>query len=90
LWSEYLVATTGDIGSLVNLAKQQSKVDSEVVWDPNKPDEYEQKRLAVSLKYQYGIEFEAFVRGAESYAKNASEKLGIWIQANPQYWPGNP
>lgn len=89
LWSEYLVATTGDIGSLVNLAKQQSKVDSEVVWDPNKPDEYAQKRLAVSMKYQFGIEFEAFELGAESYAKNASEKLGIWSRANPQYWPKN-
>ena len=87
LWSEYIVATTGDIGSLVNLAKQSTKVDEEVVWDPNKPDEYDQKRLQVSLKYQFGIDFEAFVRGAELYSKVATERLGIWFRSNPEYWP---
>lgn len=89
LWSEYLVATTGDIKSLLELAKQHSRVESEVVWDPNKQDEFDQKRLALSLKYQYGIEFDSFIREAESYAKAASGKLGVWLMANPEYWPAD-
>jgi hypothetical protein len=90
LWSEYLVATTGDIKSLLDLAKQQSKVDNEVTWDPNKPEEFNEKRLAVSLKNQYGIDFQSFVQEAESYAKAASKKLALWLQANSEYWPANP
>lgn len=87
LWTEYLVSSTGDIGALINLAKQITKVESEVKWDPNKPEEYDQARLAVSLKYQYGIDFEEFVKSAEKYGNEASISLGDWFKANPKYWP---
>lgn len=87
LWSEYLISTTGDLGAMVNLAKQGEKVDKEVAWDPSKQEEYDRGRLAVSLKYQYGLEFEAFVKGAEMYGNAASVALGNWFRANPNYWP---
>ena len=89
LWTEYLVAKTGDVGSLVNLAKQGEKFDREVIWNPEKVEEYNEKRLALSLKYQYGIEYEEFVKGAEEYSRDASAALAKWSRANPTYWPSN-
>lgn len=89
LWTEYLVSSTGDIGALINLARQNAKFESEVKWDPTKPEEYDQARLAVSLKYQYGIDFEEFVKSAEKYSNEASISLGEWFKANPNYWPAD-
>ena len=86
LWSEYLVSKTGDLNALLNLAKQQPKVDSEVTWDPNNVQKYNEDRLVVSLKYQYGLAFESFVSGAEEYSRTSTTELRSWLSNNANYW----
>ena len=89
LWTEFLIAKTGDLSALLNLAKQGEKFDREVTWNPDKLEAYNEQRLALSLKYQYGIEYEDFVTEAEKYGVLASIALADWSRANPNYWPAD-
>ena len=90
LWSEYLVASTGEIGSLVDLAKQNQRVGNELTYDPNKADEFEQNKLALSMKYAYSIEFSAFTASAQSYGSNSTGQLRQWLAANNPIYPQIP
>jgi hypothetical protein len=90
LWSEYLVASTGDFGSLIDLAKQNEKVGSELTYDPNKPDEFEEKKLALSLKYGYAIDFNTFITNAQAYSDAATKQLRQWLSADNTIYPQTP
>ena len=90
LWSEYLVASTGDFGSLINLAKQNEKVGSELTYDPSKPEEFEEKKLALSLKYGYAIDFNTFITNAQAYSDAATLQLRQWLSANNPIYPQTP
>ena len=90
LWSEYLVSSTGDFGSLIDLAKQNEKVGSELTYDPNKPDEFEEKKLALSMKYGYGIDFNTFITNAQAYSDAATQQLRQWLSANNTIYPQTP
>ena len=90
LWSEYLVASTGDFGSLIDLAKQNEKVGSELTYDPNKPDEFEEKKLALALKYGYAIDFNTFITNAQAYSDAATQQLRQWLAANNTIYPQTP
>jgi hypothetical protein len=86
LWTEYLVASTGDFGAMVDLAKQNDKVGSELTYDPSKPDEFEEKKLALSMKYGYAIDFNTFITNAQAYSDAATLQLRKWLSAgNPIY-----
>jgi hypothetical protein len=87
LWTEYLVASTGDFGAMVDLAKQNDKVGSELTYDPSKPDEFEEKKLALSMKYGYAIDFNTFITNAQAYSDAATLQLRKWLSANNSIYP---
>jgi hypothetical protein len=90
LWSEYFVATTGDFGSLIDLAQQNEKIGSELRYDPSKPDEYEEKKLALAMKLGYSLDFNTFTAGAQTYAERSTQQLRQWIAANNPIYPQTP
>ena len=87
LWTEYLVASTGDFGAMVDLAKQNDKVGSELTYDPSKPDEFEEKKLALSMKYGYAIDFNTFITNAQAYSDAATLQFRKWLSANNSIYP---
>jgi hypothetical protein len=87
LWSEYLVAKTGDIGALTNLAKADSTVASALFYDPAKEFEYNEKKLALSLKTIYQLDFEDFVTGAQRYSDSATSQFDAWLKAGKPLLP---
>jgi hypothetical protein len=87
LWSEYLVAKTGDIGALTNLAKADSTVASTLFYDPAKEFEYNEKKLALSLKTIYQLDFEDFVTGAQRYSDSATSQFDAWLKAGKPLLP---
>ena len=90
LWTEFFVASTGDFGSLIDLAKQNEKVGSELTYDPNKPDEFEEKKLALSMKNGYGIDFNTFTANAQAYSDSTTLQLRQWLSANNPIYPQTP
>ena len=90
LWSEFFVASTGDFGSLIDLAKQNEKVGSELTYDPNRPDEFEEKKLALSMKNGYGIDFNTFTANAQAYSDASTLQLRQWLSANNPIYPQTP
>ncbi len=86
-WSEYLVATSGDLASLIDLAKQNQKVGSELVWDPAKEAEFNLNKLALSLKYAYSINFEEFTANSNSYTERSVTQLMDWLNAKNSIYP---
>ena len=87
LWSEYFIASTGDFGSLIDLAKQNDKISKELTYDPNKAAEFDEKKLALSMKYGYSIDFDAFTLGAQNYAEKATLQLREWLSAKRSIYP---
>jgi hypothetical protein len=87
LWSEYLVASSGSLSSLIDLAKQNEKVGAELVWDPDKEAEFNLNKLALSLKYGYSISFDAFTAGAYAHAQRSTEQLRHWLDAKRSIYP---
>jgi len=83
LWAEYLIAKTGDIGALVNLAKVDRNVLNNLVWDPNNPQKYEEEKLDAILKSMYGLDFNTFSIEAEAYGVRAGKILLEWKLKNP-------
>ena len=81
LWSEYLVASTGDLGSLINLAKYKSATDS-LTWNPNNEQLFSEQRLNALLKAAYGFDLTTFASKAESYENQATNALRNWLQKN--------
>lgn len=87
LWSEYLIAKTGDIGALVNLAKANSVVAKELFYEAGKEAEFEEKKLALSLKSAYQIDLEEFILQAQSYSEAASKQFDSWLKAGKPLLP---
>lgn len=83
LWAEYMIAKTGDIGALVNLAKVDRNVLNNLVWDPNNPQKYEEEKLDAILKSMYGLDFSIFSTEAEAYGVRAGRVLLEWKLKNP-------
>lgn len=86
-WSEYLVAASGAISSLVDLAKQNEKVGSEIVWDPTKEIEFNLNKLALSMKYGHSINFEEFTIGAYAHTERSTSQLRQWLNAKNSIYP---
>ena len=87
LWSEYLIAKTGDIGALVNLAKADSAISKDLVYEAGKEAEFEEKKLALSLKSAYQIDLEEFIQQAQSYSDAASKQFDGWLKAGKPILP---
>jgi hypothetical protein len=86
-WSEYLVASSNNLASLIDLPKQNERVGNELVWDPNKQAEFNLNKLALSLKYGYSINFEEFTTNAYSYAERSTAQLLQWLNAKKSIYP---
>ena len=77
-WSEYLIAQSGEIGALLNLAKTSRSAFDEIIYDPNNLPRFEGERLRVSLREIYKIELDKFVPKADEYFVKASNELKAW------------
>ena len=80
-WSEYLIAQSGEIGSLLNLAKTSRSAFDEIIFDPNNLSRFESDRLKVSLREIYKIESDQFVPKADEYFVKSSNELKSWALA---------
>jgi len=87
LWSEYLIASSGSISSLIDLAKQNETVGRELMWDPNKEVEFNLNKLALSMKYGYSINFDEFTAGAHAHAERVTAQLLQWLNAKNSIYP---
>ena len=87
LWSEYLIASSGSISSLIDLAKQNETVGRELVWDPSKEVEFNLNKLALSMKYGHSINFDEFTAGAHAHAERATAQLLQWLNAKNSIYP---
>lgn len=87
LWSEYLIAKTGDIGALTNLAKANKTVSNDLVYEQGKEIEFNEKKLALSLKTIYQLDFEDFIDGAERYSDAVNSQFSDWLKAGKPLLP---
>jgi hypothetical protein len=87
LWSEFLVASSGNIASLIDLAKQNEIVGRELIWDPNKEVEFNLNKLALSIKYGYSINFNEFTAGAYAHAERSTAQFLQWLNAKNSIFP---
>jgi hypothetical protein len=87
LWSEYLVASSGNIASLIDLAKQNEIVGRELIWDPNKEVEFNLNKLALSMKYGHSINFDEFTAGALAHAERSTAQFLQWLNAKNSIYP---
>ena len=87
LWSEYLIAKTGDIGALTNLAKANKTVSNDLVYEQGKEIEFNEKKLALSLKTIYQLDFEDFIDGAQRYSDAVNTQFSDWLKAGKPLLP---
>ena len=80
-WSEYLIAQSGEIGALLNLAKTSRSAFDGLSYDPNNLPRFEGDRLKVSLREIYKIDINQFVPKADEYFVKSSEELKAWAIA---------
>ena len=80
-WSEYLIAQSGEIGALLNLAKTSRSAFDELSYDPNNLSRFEGDRLKVSLREVYKIDIDQFVPKADEYFVKSSNELKAWAIA---------
>lgn len=80
-WSEYLIAQSGEIGALLNLAKTSRSAFDEISYDPNNLPRFEGDRLKVSLREVYKIDVDQFVPKADEYFVKSSNELKSWALA---------
>ena len=80
-WSEYLIAQSGEIGALLNLAKTSRSAFDEISYDPNNLPRFEDDRLKVSLREVYKIDIDQFVPKADEYFVKSSNELKSWALA---------
>jgi hypothetical protein len=80
-WSEYLIAQSGEIGALLNLAKTSRSAFYEISYDPNNLPRFEGDRLKVSLREVYKIDVDQFVPKADEYFVKSSNELKSWALA---------
>ena len=80
-WSEYLIAQSGEIGALLNLAKTSRSAFDEISYDSNNLPRSEGDRLKVSLREVYKIDIDQFVPNAEKYFVKSSNDLKSWAIA---------
>lgn len=80
-WSEYLIAQSGEIGALLNLAKTSRSAFDEISYDPNNLPRFEGDRLKVSLREVYKIDIDQFVPKADEYFVKSSNELKSWALA---------
>ena len=81
-WSEYLIAQSGEIGALLNLAKTSRSAFDEIIYDSNNLPRFEGDRLKVSLREVYKIDRDQFVPKADEYFVRASNELKAWALAS--------
>ena len=77
-WSEYLIAQSGEIGALLNLAKVSRSSLDQLIFDPNNIQLYQREKLKVSLYEVYKIDIDQFVPKADEYFVKASNELKAW------------
>ena len=80
-WSEYLIAQSGEIGALLNLAKTSRSAFDEISYDPNNLPRFEGDRMKVSLREVYKIDIDQFVPKADEYFVKSSNELKSWALA---------
>jgi hypothetical protein len=80
-WSEYLIAQSGEIGALLNLAKVSQSSLNQLIVDPNDFKRYQEEKLKVSLREVYKIDLDQFVPKAEEYFVKGSNELRAWAIA---------
>jgi hypothetical protein len=80
-WSEYLIAQSGEIGALLNLAKVSRSALDQLNYDPNNPQRYEGEKLKVSLRDIYKIELDQFLPKADEYFVKSANELKAWAIA---------
>ena len=80
-WSEYLIAQSGEIGALLNLAKTSPSAFDGLSYDPNNLSRFEGDRLKVSLRAVYKIDADQFVPMADEYFVKSSNELKAWAIA---------
>jgi hypothetical protein len=81
-WSEYLIAQSGEIGALLNLAKTSPSAFDGLSYDPNSLSRFEGDRLKVSLREIYKIDIDQFVPKADEYFVKSSNELKSWAISN--------
>jgi hypothetical protein len=80
-WSEYLIAQSGEIGALLNLAKVSQSSLNQLIVDPNDFQRYQEEKLKVSLREVYKIDLDQFVPKADEYSLKSSNELKAWAIA---------
>jgi hypothetical protein len=80
-WSEYLIAQSGELGALLNLAKTNRSAFDQLNYDPNNLKLFEADRLKVSLREVYKIDLDQFVPKADEYSLKSSNELKAWAIA---------
>ena len=80
-WSEYLIAQSGEIGVLLNLAKVSRSSLDQLIVDPNNVQLYQGEKLKISLREVYKIDIDQFVPKADEYFVKASNELKAWAIA---------
>ena len=84
-WSEYLIAKSGDIGALLNLAKINRSVLDQLIYDPAFIVKFEIEKLTLALKDVYGIDLESFILEAEPYFVNSAKEMKAWAISKGVY-----
>ena len=85
-WSEYLIAQSGEIGALLNLAKTSRSAFDEIIYDSNNLPRFEGDRLKVSLREVYKIDLDKFVPKADEYFVKSSNELKAWAIATGVFY----
>ncbi len=85
-WSEYLIAQSGEIGALLNLAKTSRSAFDVIVYDSNNLPRFEGDRLKVSLREVYKIDIDQFVPKADEYFVKSSNELKAWAIATGVFY----
>jgi hypothetical protein len=62
-------------------------VASTLFYDPAKEFEYNEKKLALSLKTIYQLDFEDFVTSAQRYSDSATSQFDAWLKAGKPLLP---
>ena len=82
----YLIAQSGEIGALLNLAKTTRSAFDEISYDPNNLPRFQGDRLKVSLREVYKIDIDQFVPKADEYFVKSANELKAWAIATGVFY----
>jgi hypothetical protein len=85
-WSEYLIAQSGEIGALLNLAKTSRSAFDVIVYDSNNLPRFQGDRLKVSLREVYKIDIDQFMPKADEYFVKSANELKAWAIATGVFY----